>query len=68
MSRPLGFNNTYALGMRPELADSLGIPQGTVMSRLFHARRRLRERLENHIENILHFTLNIFATLLLPLN
>ena len=25
MSRPLGFNNTYALGMRPELADSLGI-------------------------------------------
>ena len=35
-----------------EIADSLGIPQGTVMSRLFHARRRLRERLENHIENI----------------
>jgi len=28
-----------------EIADSLGIPQGTVMSRLFHARRRLRERL-----------------------
>ncbi|MEJ2721021.1 MAG: glycine betaine ABC transporter substrate-binding protein [bacterium] len=25
MSRPLGFNNTYALGMRPEIADSLGI-------------------------------------------
>jgi osmoprotectant transport system permease protein len=25
MSRPLGFNNTYALGMRPALADSLGI-------------------------------------------
>ncbi|UCH83539.1 MAG: ABC transporter permease subunit [Candidatus Latescibacterota bacterium] len=25
MSRPLGFNNTYALGMRPEVADSLGI-------------------------------------------
>jgi osmoprotectant transport system permease protein len=25
MSEPLGFNNTYALGMRPEVADSLGI-------------------------------------------
>lgn len=25
MSRPLGFNNTYALGMRPELADSLDV-------------------------------------------
>ena len=25
MSRPLGFNNTYALGMRPPHADSLGI-------------------------------------------
>ena len=25
MSRPLGFNNTYALGMREPLADSLGI-------------------------------------------
>lgn len=28
-----------------ELAQRLGIPLGTVMSRLFHARRRLRERL-----------------------
>lgn len=28
-----------------QIADSLGIPQGTVMSRLFHARRRLREKL-----------------------
>jgi RNA polymerase sigma-70 factor (ECF subfamily) len=28
-----------------EIADSLGVPQGTVMSRLFHARRRLREAL-----------------------
>jgi RNA polymerase sigma-70 factor, ECF subfamily len=29
-----------------ELADRLGIPRGTVMSRLFHARGRLRKKLE----------------------
>ncbi len=28
-----------------EIADALGIPEGTVMSRLFHARRRLRDAL-----------------------
>ncbi len=28
-----------------EIAQTLGIPEGTVMSRLFHARRRLRETL-----------------------
>ncbi len=28
------------------IAETLGIPEGTVMSRLFHARRRLREHLE----------------------
>lgn len=32
-----------------EIADVLGIPIGTVMSRLFHARRRLRERLEPYL-------------------
>ena len=29
-----------------EIAEALSIPEGTVMSRLFHARRRLREALE----------------------
>jgi RNA polymerase sigma-70 factor (ECF subfamily) len=33
-----------------ELAASLDIPVGTVMSRLFHARRRLRERLGDALE------------------
>ena len=33
-----------------EIAESLGIPQGTVMSRLFHARRRLREHLAPTLE------------------
>ena len=28
-----------------EIAESLGVPEGTVMSRLFHARRRLRDQL-----------------------
>jgi RNA polymerase sigma-70 factor (ECF subfamily) len=28
-----------------QIASTLGVPEGTVMSRLFHARRRLRERL-----------------------
>ncbi|MFG0320400.1 MAG: RNA polymerase sigma factor [Planctomycetota bacterium JB042] len=32
-----------------EIADTLEIPIGTVMSRLFHARRRLKERLEPHL-------------------
>jgi len=29
-----------------EIADTLGIPEGTVMSRLYHARLALKERLE----------------------
>ncbi len=32
-----------------EIAETLGVPEGTVMSRLFHARRRLRERLQSHL-------------------
>jgi RNA polymerase sigma-70 factor (ECF subfamily) len=32
-----------------EIAVRLGIPIGTVMSRLYHARRRLRERLEDEL-------------------
>ena len=31
-----------------ELAQRLEIPQGTVMSRLYHARKKLRERLKHH--------------------
>ena len=33
-----------------DIASSLGIPIGTVMSRLFHARRRLREELAGHLD------------------
>lgn len=35
-----------------DIAESLGIPQGTVMSRLFHARRRLREALGNGLDGM----------------
>lgn len=31
-----------------ELADRLEVPQGTIMSRLYHARKRLREKLARH--------------------
>lgn len=33
-----------------QIADGLGIPIGTVMSRLFHARRRLRDELAEHLD------------------
>ena len=36
-----------------EIAQALDIPEGTVMSRLFHARRRLRELLTPHLESAL---------------
>ena len=36
-----------------EIAHALDIPEGTVMSRLFHARRRLRDVLAPHLENAL---------------
>lgn len=36
-----------------EIAHALGIPEGTVMSRLFHARRRLRDLLAPHLDNAL---------------
>jgi RNA polymerase sigma-70 factor, ECF subfamily len=32
-----------------ELAERLEVPQGTVMSRLYHARRRLRDKLAPHL-------------------
>ena len=31
-----------------ELAERLEVPQGTIMSRLYHARKRLREKLTRH--------------------
>jgi RNA polymerase sigma-70 factor, ECF subfamily len=34
-----------------EIADTVGIPIGSVMSRLFHARQRLAEFLRPHLEN-----------------
>lgn len=36
-----------------EIAHALSIPEGTVMSRLFHARRHLRDHLEPHLEGAL---------------
>jgi RNA polymerase sigma-70 factor (ECF subfamily) len=36
-----------------EIAHALDIPEGTVMSRLFHARRRLREALTGHLDDAL---------------
>ena len=35
------------------IAHALDIPEGTVMSRLFHARRRLRDLLEPHLDGAL---------------
>ena len=39
-----------------EIAETLAIPEGTVMSRLFHARRRLREALGPALGEILDAT------------
>jgi RNA polymerase sigma-70 factor (ECF subfamily) len=36
-----------------EISHSLDVPEGTVMSRLFHARRRLRDLLEPHLSGAL---------------
>jgi len=36
-----------------DIAHALDIPEGTVMSRLFHARRRLRDLLAPHVEGAL---------------
>jgi RNA polymerase sigma-70 factor (ECF subfamily) len=55
--RKLGANDREILALRhfrelpyQDIADVLAIPVGTVMSRLFHARRRLREGLGNALE------------------
>ena len=36
-----------------EIAHALEVPEGTVMSRLYHARRRLRDLLEPHLDGAL---------------
>jgi len=36
-----------------EIAETLDIPEGTVMSRLFHARRHLRDQLTPHLDGVL---------------
>ena len=51
--------NTYGVQVDPVIhaevlqrAEALDIPQATVMSRLFHARRRLRERLGDTLDEV----------------
>jgi len=48
----LGMRHFEDLAYR-EIARALGIPEGTVMSRLFHARKRLREALAPHLTGAL---------------
>lgn len=55
--RRLSARDREILGLRhfqelsyAEIARALGIPEGTVMSRLFHARARLRAALEGHFK------------------
>jgi RNA polymerase sigma-70 factor (ECF subfamily) len=54
--RTLGARDREILALRhfkelsyKEIAGALAIPEGTVMSRLFHARRRLRENLDRNV-------------------
>lgn len=58
--RELGARDREILNLRHfeelsyrEIAHALDIPEGTVMSRLFHARRRLREKLGAHLTGAL---------------
>jgi RNA polymerase sigma-70 factor, ECF subfamily len=39
-----------------EMAQVLDVPKGTIMSRLFHARRKLQEQLSPYLEGDLEIT------------
>ena len=39
-----------AYGSYEEMAKVLRVPKGTIMSRLFHARRKMQERLQGYLE------------------
>jgi RNA polymerase sigma-70 factor (ECF subfamily) len=39
-----------------EMAKVLRVPKGTIMSRLFHARRKMQERLQGYLEGDLEIT------------
>ena len=39
-----------------EMAEVLNVPKGTIMSRLFHARRKMQDQLQPYLEGDFEFT------------
>ena len=37
-----------------EMSEALGVPKGTIMSRLFHARKKMQAALSDYMEGELH--------------